>query len=303
MSSMSDLRRRIKGINNTKQITKAMNLVASAKLTKARKRFDDNKLFFEGVKRVISSLVKDNRSNCSHFFNQRQVDSIAIIVISGDKGLCAGYNNNVNKLAFELQYDKAKSFITIGAKSKEFFRHKGSNIISSYKDMSENPDYEDAYHIANEAIELYTNGEVDEVYLVHTRFISALSNEPNAIRLLPVNKAQFIDNDDNKSHIKSNNKSDENESDINNSQTISIYEPDEETVLNDIIPRYINAIIFNAILESAVCELSARMTAMNTASENASDAIDKLSLVYNSLRQGAVTQEITEIVGGSNALE
>ncbi len=285
MASMRDIKRRIKSVNSTQQITKAMNLVASSKLTKAKNRFTDTKPFFQATRNVIADVVKGSKGISNEFMEEREVKNSLIVVITGDRGLCGGYNANVCKEAYALSKGKNASFITVGSKAREFFSHKKCNIVTSYRDMSEKPDYSDAYILGSKVIDMYTKGEADEIYLVYTRFISTLTNEPEHIKLLPLDPKDFEG------------------SNAPHSSTLTIYEPDEESVLEYVIPKYVNTVIFGAMIESAVCELSSRMTAMDSATENASEMIAHLNLVYNRVRQGAITQEITEIVSGSNALE
>lgn len=287
MASMRDIKRRIRSVNSTQQITKAMNLVASSKLNRAKGRFNDTKPYFEATKRVIANVVKGSKGVSSVFMNERnESGKTLVIVVSGDKGLCGGYNSNVCKHALEIIKDKKDAaVITVGNKAREFFKHKNIEIAESFRDISENPDYVDAYVLGAKAIDMYKKGQVDEVYFAYTEFITTLTSEPKAIKLLPLDPEDF--DKDGKSH----------------SATLTIYEPDEEAVLNYVIPKYVNTVIFGGMVESAVCELSSRMTAMDSATENATEMIEHLNLVYNRVRQGAITQEITEIVSGSNALE
>ena len=164
----------------------------------------------------------------------------------------------------------------------EFFKRRGIKIIESFTGISEKPGYSDALKIGQLALDLFTKGEADEIYLAYTEFITTLYSEPKVIKVLPVDVNEFTNNDGDSS-----------------GQSLTIYEPDEEAVLEYVIPKYINTVIFGAMVESAVCELGARMTAMDSATENASEMIDSLNLLYNRARQGQITQEITEIVGGS----
>lgn len=287
MASMRDIKRRIKSVNSTQQITKAMNLVASSKLNRAKSRFNDTKPYFEAAKRVIANVVKGSKGVSSVFIQEKnESGKTLVIVIAGDRGLCGGYNSNVCKRALEIISEKKSSVvIAAGNKAREFFRHKKIDVSECYRNVSEKPDYIDALVIGSKAIDMYTKGEVDEVYLVYTEFITTLSNEPKSIKLLPLDPKDFEDNRE------------------PHSSTLTIYEPDEEAVLNYVIPKYVNTVIYGGMVESAVCELSSRMTAMDSATENASEMIDSLNLIYNRVRQGAITQEITEIVSGSNALE
>lgn len=287
MASMRDIKRRIKSVSSTQQITKAMNLVASSKLNRAKSRFNDTKPYFNAVQRVIANVVRGSKGVSNEFMTAREVKNTAVIVITGDRGLCGGYNSNACKQAYNLVSGKQAQFITIGSKAKDYFTHKGCSIADEYRGISEKPQYGDAMVLGEKAIKMFADKEVDEVYLVYTEYISTIASEPKTIKLLPLDSKDFIDKNDEKPH----------------SSTLTIYEPDEEEVLNYVIPKYINTVIYGALVESAVCELGARMTAMDSATENASEMISKLNLVYNRVRQGAITQEITEIVSGSNALE
>lgn len=283
MASMRDIKRRIKSVNSTQQITKAMYLVASSKLTKARGRLMDTRPFFNETRKVISNIVSGTKGISHPYIDKREVKSTLIISIAGDRGLCGGYNANVNKLSLAKsnEVNDAK-FITVGNKSSEFFKMRGKNIVKSYTGVSEKPEYTDALKIGSLALKLFTSGEVDEVYLSYTEFISTLVSEPKLIKLLPVDIDEF--------------KQEETDTSAGN---LIIYEPNEEAVLEYVIPKYLNTVIFGAMVESAVCELGSRMTAMDSATENANEMIDHLNLMYNRARQGAITQEITEIVSGS----
>ena len=176
--------------------------------------------------------------------------------------------------------------MTIGGKGRDYLRHRNKDIAKSYRGISEKPNYDDARLIGEKVLKMYDEGEVDEIYLAYTEFVSTISNEPKVIKLMPLNADEFTD-------IKTEDKD----------LTLTIYEPGEEEVLDYIIPKYVNTILYGAMVESAACELSSRMTAMDSATENAAEMIDDLNLLYNRVRQGAITQEITEIVGGSNALQ
>ncbi len=283
MASMRDIKRRIKSVNSTQQITKAMNLVASSKLTRAKNRLMDTRPFFQETRKVIAGVVNGSKGISHPFLEQREVKKKAIILITGDRGLCGGYNANVSKAAMSHAEDVNNvSAITVGSKGREFFKRRPIKIINSLTGITEKPGYSDALKIGQLALDLFTKGEADEIYLAYTEFITTLYSEPKVIKVLPVDVNEFTNNDGDSS-----------------GQSLTIYEPDEEAVLEYVIPKYINTVIFGAMVESAVCELGARMTAMDSATENASEMIDSLNLLYNRARQGQITQEITEIVGGS----
>lgn len=281
MASMRDIKRRIKSVTSTQQITKAMNLVASSKLTKAKNRLSDTRPFFNETRKVIANIVKGSAGVKHPYLEKREVKSKAIIVISGDRGLCGGYNSSVNKIAMSGMNDEGVDVkvITVGSKSRDLLTSRGKNVVSSYIGISEKPAYQDALEIGNLALSMFTKNEVDEVYIAYTEFISTIASEPKLVKILPVDTQEF--------QIEK------------TTGAVTIYEPNEEAVLDYVIPKYVNTVIFGALVESAVCELGARMTAMDSATENASEMIGNLNLLYNRARQGAITQEITEIVGGS----
>lgn len=284
MASMRSIKRRIKSVNSTQQITKAMNLVASSKLTKAKQSFDDTKPFFNAIRRVIANVVKGTGDNGNVFLKKRDINNTGVIVITGDRGLCGGYNTNACKAALEITQGKNASYVTVGSKGYEFLKHKKCDFAQTYGEISEKPTYEDARQIGEKITEMYREGQVDEVYLVYTEYISTIASEPKVIRLLPLDTEDMEEGE-------------------KESLTLTLYEPDDETVLEYVIPKYINTVIYGALVESAVCELTSRMTAMDSATDNASQMLDTLNLHYNRARQGAITQELTEIVSGSNALE
>lgn len=284
MASMRNIKRRIKSVNSTQQITKAMNLVASSKLTKAKQNFDDTKPFFNAIRRVIANVVKGAGNTDNVFLKSREVKNTGVVILTGDRGLCGGYNTNACKTALGITEGKSASYITVGSKGFEFLKHEGCDFAQNYTGISEKPTYEDARDIGEKITQMYQNGDVDEVYLVYTEYISTIASEPKVMRLLPLDTESLGESE-------------------KDNLTLTIYEPDDETVLAYVIPKYINTVIYGALVESSVCELTSRMTAMDSATDNASQMLDTLNLHYNRARQGAITQELTEIVSGSNALE
>ena len=282
MASMRDIKRRIKSVNSTQQITNAMYLVASSKLNRAKARLEDTRPFFNETRKVIANIVNGS-GNISHpYLDKRDVKSTAVIVITGDRGLCGGYNTNVNKKAMSaIKNKETDKVIAIGSKSRDYFKSR-ANLVEAFTNISEYPTYEDALKVGRLALDMFTSGKVDEVYLAYTEFISTLASEPKLIKLFPLDVNDF-----------------KNEEKTGTVSALTIYEPSEEAVLEYVIPKYVNTVIFGAMVESAVCELGARMTAMDSATENAEEMIASLNLVYNRARQSAITQEITEIVSGS----
>lgn len=275
---MREIKRRIKSVGSTRQITKAMNLVASSKLNKSKERFMQIRPFFDMSRSVIADIA-GGATNLSHpYVTEREVKHATIVVLAGDRGLCGGYNVSVCQEALRLSQGEC-DFVTIGSKAADFFKSRGKTISRAIRGISENPAYEDARVIGEEMLAKFAKGETDEVYLAYTKYNSTISYESTCIRLLPFDLDEFKEEGGNAG--------------------MTLYEPSPENVLDYVLPKYINTVIYGAMAESALCEQSARMTAMDSATENADDMLDTLNTKYNRARQGAITQEITEIIGGA----
>lgn len=285
---MNDIKRRIKSVTSTRQITKAMGLVATAKLKKSRERLDKSKPYFDTILRSINEILEHSQDVRHPFLEKREVNNSLYIIITADRGLAGGYNSNVCKLLQNSIEDinKAK-LIILGSKGKEFFNNKGYSIVGEMAGVSQTPEYKYAREIGEKAIQLYNDKEIDEIKLVYTEFKSTLSYEPKLLQLLP---AKFDSSDNHE------------ESDEEDYLDVMRFEPSAGEVLNYLIPKYINDVIYGAMIESSASEQGARRVAMDNASENAEEMIDSLQLLYNRARQATITQEISEIVGGSEAL-
>lgn len=280
--SMQDIKRRIKSVGNTKQITKAMELVSSSKLKKSRKRLEKTQPYFLTVLRSIQDILASSRGINHPMLKKREVKNKCYIVVTADKGLCGGYNINVIKKVEEDIEDKEKAkIITIGQKGKRHFKRRDYDVKGSFTGISEEPTYMDATQIGNMALKLYKEGEVDEVNIAYTQFKSTISHEPTIMKLLP---AEGIKEE----------KSD-------GKRVMTDYEPSPEEVLDYLIPKYIKAVLYGSMIESSASEQGARRMAMESATDNAEEIIDDLTLAYNRARQAAITQEISEIVGGAEA--
>ncbi|MEW9123147.1 MAG: ATP synthase F1 subunit gamma [Thermotaleaceae bacterium] len=280
-----DIKRRIKSVNSTKQITKAMELVSSAKLRRARQRVDKTRPYFNTIKETVKDIFSSTSGIKHPFVNQREIKKSCYIVISADRGLCGGYNTNVIKTAVAHMRQKEKvSVISIGQKAKDFFRNRKYDFDGEFIHISENPTYSDAKRISNLVIQLYEKQLVDEVYLVYTQFVSTISQKPEIIKLLPLTKEEKAEKE-------------------KKSLNFVSYEPSPEAVLSYLVPKYIESTIFGALVESSASEQGARRVAMENATDNAEEMIGDLTLYYNRARQAAITQEIAEIVGGAEALK
>ena len=283
---MRDVKRRIKSVNSTKQITKAMEMVSSAKLRRARERVEKTRPYFNTIKATIQDIFSGTSGNIKHpFVNEREIKKTCYIVITADRGLSGGYNANAIKAAVSHMQDKqAVSVITIGKKARNYFRKRNYDFDGEFVQISENPSYTDAKQLSNLVLQLYEKGMIDEVQLVYTQFVSTISQKPEVIRLLPL-------------------AGEKKEKDPNKKFEYVSYEPSPEEVLDYLIPKYIESTIFGALVESSASYQGATKVAMENATTSAEEMIGDLTLIYNRARQAAITQEIAEIVGGAEALK
>lgn len=280
---MKEIKTRIKSVESTKQITKAMELVSSSKFRKAKERAESARPYFNTLYNTVQDIAKNTSNSRNVFLKERKVNNVCYIVIAGDRGLAGGYNSNILKAVLAHNKLGTGKVITVGKKAKESLSKRGYEVID-YIESVEKCVYEDANRVAQAAMEAYKNGEVDEVNLVYTEFISALSQEPKIVKLLPVT----IDNTNTEKEVKK-------------GKAAVQYLPSADAVLGYVLPKYVSGSVYGAIAESFASEQAARRTAMESATDNANEMISKLELVYNRARQAAVTQEISEIVGGAAA--
>ena len=280
---MKEIKTRIKSVESTKQITKAMELVSSSKFRKAKERAESARPYFNTLYNTVQDIAKNTSNSRNVFLKERKVNNVCYIVIAGDRGLAGGYNSNILKAVIAHNKLGTGKVITVGKKAKESLGKRGYEVID-YIESVEKCAYEDANRVAQAAMEAYKNGEVDEVNLVYTEFISALSQEPKIVKLLPVT----IDNTNTEKEVKK-------------GKAAVQYLPSADAVLGYVLPKYVSGSVYGAIAESFASEQAARRTAMESATDNANEMISKLELVYNRARQAAVTQEISEIVGGAAA--
>lgn len=281
---MRDIRRRIRGISNTRQITKAMELVSSAKLRRARAKMEKSRPYYNTVYENIQSVLS-NAENIKHpYLESRDVENSLYIVVTADRGLAGGYNTNIiRKVENKLRNKKDNSYlITVGLKGRDYFKRKGYNIAGEFVGITEEPSYAHGREIGKIAMDMYREKKVDEVILVFTKFITTISQDIVELKLLPSDDLK-----DNKA----------------GKTTVVEYEPSPEEVLDYLIPKYIESVIYGALIESSASQQGARRTAMESATENADEMIEELQLSYNRARQAAITAEISEIVSGAEALK
>ncbi|MCU9810643.1 MAG: ATP synthase F1 subunit gamma [Paraclostridium sp.] len=284
-AGMKEIKTRIASVENTKQITKAMELVSSSKFRRAKEKAESSKAYFNTLKEAVENIAKSTSGVKSEFLKQREVKNRCYVVIAGDRGLAGGYNANVFKaLAAETQGSKNIKVVTIGKKAKEFVSKRDFEVIGSIPSV-ENASYEDIMNISKTVMDSYQNGDIDEVKLIYTEFVSALSQEPKLVKLLPISIEA--------------NKGEEKKQ----SGAAVQYLPSADAVLGFIVPKYVSGMIYGGLAESYASEQAARRTAMESATDNANEMISNLELQYNRARQAAVTQEISEIVAGASSAQ
>jgi len=276
--STKEIKTRIRSMESTRQITKAMEMVASAKLRKAQQQAINCQPYFETLYGVIWDIVSRERDLDSPYLSKKPGKRYAYVVISGDRGLAGGYNSNVMKLFIASAEGKDVSVLPIGKKGADTLKFQGITPMTENYTHAETVSIGDCYSVAKRLCKGFLSGEFDGVYVVYTRFRSVLSQEPECLQLLPLQKDDTVQ--------------------ASNQKQI-IYEPDGKTVLEAVVPEYLGGVLYGALCQSRASEQAARRTAMDAATQNAQEMIDGLSLQFNRARQAAITQEITEIVAGS----
>ena len=286
MASMRDIKRRKSSIQSTQQITKAMKLVSTVKLQKSKRRAMDAKDYFSYMYRTVQSMLAKAGTIQHPFITPREGGKKAVIMITGNRGLAGGYNSNVIKLITRGELNKEDLIIyTLGSKGREAMARYGYELAEDYSDMIENPEYVDAMSLSADLLNAFKQGEIGEIYLAYTHFKNTVVHEPVLMKLLPVEAdASAGENEESESDIPMN------------------FEPKEQEALDLIIPKYITSLIYGGMVESVASENGARMQAMDSATSNAEELVEKLTLQYNRARQGSITQELTEIIAGANAI-
>ena len=276
--STKEIANRIRSMESTKQITKAMEMVAASKLRRAQAQVLESRPYFEILYSTINDIVDSNRDFSSPYLAKRTVKRTLFIVIAGDRGLAGGYNNNILKMCYSQMEGKAATVLPIGKKAVDFFKARKMPLLTESYYEAEDVSIGDCFSVAKMLCKAYKAGEFDEICIGYTNFVSVLSQTPATMTLLPFEKTEG-------SGAKAS-------SDI-------CYEPDSVSVFEAIIPEYLGGILYGALCESRAAEQAARRTAMDSATQNAEEMIADLSLKFNRARQAAITQEITEIVAGA----
>ncbi len=307
--STREIKRRIKSVNNTKQITRAMEMVAAAKLRRAQERVVNNRPYEKKMRTAIYRILHQAR-DVSHPLMETQPEDAptAYIVMAADRGLCGGYNVNVVKKAEEhIGGDKENvKIIAVGKYARDYFRKRHYNVIMEYVDIEDYPDLEQAKRINESVVQMFFDGVFGELHLVYSEFFNAMIQRPVARKMLPMSKDAFMPLETEESEAErdpTEELAEQLREENGLEDQIYKFEPSAEEVLGGLLTSYLLSSVFRALLESKASEQGARMSAMKNATDNAEDMIEELTLTYNKARQGAITQEILEIVSGAEALK
>ncbi len=311
MANLKVIRDRIQSVKNTQKITEAMRLVAAARVRRAQEQVIATRPFADRLAQVLYGLQTRLRFEDVNLplLKQREIKSVGLLVVSGDRGLCGAYNNNIIRRA-EIRANELKAegrdykYILVGRKAIQYFQRRNQPVDATYTGLEQIPTAAEASNIADELLSLFLSGSVDRIELIYTKFVSLISSRPVVQTLLPLDAQGLETADDEIFRLTSRGGEFEVERTKVQAQTRSfprdmIFEQDPVQILDALLPLYLNNQLLRGLQESAASELAARMTAMNNASDNASELIEDLSLSYNKARQAAITQEILEVVGGA----
>ncbi|MCX6171087.1 MAG: ATP synthase F1 subunit gamma [Ignavibacteriales bacterium] len=292
MATLRDIKGRIKGVKSTQQITKAMKMVAAARLRRAQENIINAKPYSKKITEMLQNLLNIEKNFSNPLFAEREVKRIALIVVTSDRGLCGGFNMNVIRKAEELAKDELANYnndgnlalYCIGKKGNDYFTKRPYNVVGSYPGIFSHLKFEFASGLIKELTAKYISGEIDKVLVVYNEFKSVIQQKTTVEQLFPIKPFEA--------------KTSETVQDVN-----YIYEPDKASIIGVLLPKHLNAQMWTTLLDSYAAELGARMTAMDMATENAKELIRSLNLTYNKVRQASITKEILEIVSGANALK
>ena len=285
MASMRDIKRRKESVQSTGQITKAMKLVSSVKLQKAKLGAEVSKPYFDTMYNTVAGMIAKSGQMSHPFLQKSRSDRKAVILITSNRGLAGGYNSNVVKLITKDERFSTENTViyAVGSKGRDSMARVGYEVAKDYSEAMNEPIYSDATLIGKEVLSWFVKGEIGEIYLAYTIFKNTVVQIPTLTKLLPINAEDISESPIDK-------------------LTLMNYEPEPEEALNAIIPKYINSLIFGGLVESHASENGARMQAMDSATSNAEEMISDLSLKYNRARQASITQELTEIIAGASAI-
>ena len=288
MAGEKEIRSKIASVKNMQKITSAMEKVAASKIRKAQKQMEASRPYAQRIRRVIGHLAHANPDYKHPFLNEREVKRVGYIVISTDRGLCGGLNANlfktmIGEIAEWQDKSVAVDLALVGAKAVAFFRRMGGSVVGTATHLGDKPTINDLIGSIKIMLDAYEEGRIDRLFLVHNEFVNSMTQTPVVSQLLPTS-GQADDDDELQAHWD------------------YIYEPSARDLLDDVLMRYIESQVYRGAVENFACEMAAKMVAMKSATDNAGDIIDGLQLEYNKARQAAITQEISEIVGGAAAV-
>jgi F-type H+-transporting ATPase subunit gamma len=287
MASGKEIRSKIKSVQNTQKITRAMEMVAASKMRKAQDRRSATRPYAENIRRVIGHLAHAHPEYSHTYMNERAVKRVGFILVSTDRGLCGGLNTNMFKAtigAMKEWKDKGAEvdLCSIGSKGLGFFRRLGGNIVSEISHLGDAPKLEELIGTVKVMLDAFDSGEIDKLYIVYNEFVNTMTQKPTVEQLLPIEAKEL---DESLKH-----------------HWDYIYEPEAKEVLDQLLMRYVESLVYQGVVENIACEQAARMVAMKAASDNAGNLIGELQLAYNKARQAAITQELSEIVAGAAAV-
>jgi F-type H+-transporting ATPase subunit gamma len=283
---MKAIKGRIKSVKSTQQITKAMNLVATSKLARAREKLKKERPYSDQMRLLLTRIATDIDLSMHPCFAAKSGEKTLVVLITGDRGLCGGYNTNASRSCTDILKDsKNVEFLCVGSKGRDYYIRRGRTVVKTITGITESPFVSDAEEISEMVTSAYDSGEYGAIYLAYTKFHTVVSYEPVAMRLLPVDTAALPA--------------------VSGSVGAEVmsFEPADASLVEYAVRCYVEALIFNALSESAAAQLASKMVSMETATDNADKMINTLTLTYNRARQAKITQELTEIVAGANALK
>lgn len=283
MATMKEIKRRRSSIQSTQQITKAMKLVSTVKLQRARTLAENSKAYFQYMYQTVTSMLANAGTVDHPYLKGNKNGKIGIVVVTSNRGLAGGYNANIVRMIVGQSFEKDDTLLyTVGKRGAEGLSRRGYQVEADYSDVIEEPTFQEAKRIGERLLEDYANGKLREIYVAYTEFKNTVSHIPKVMRLLPIEKADSGETGDR--------------------LTLMNFEPSEEEAIELLIPKYVTSILYGTFVEAVASENGARMQAMDSATNNAEEIMNDLELKYNRARQGAITQELTEIIAGADAL-
>lgn len=286
MAVGKEIKEQISSVQSTQKITSAMEKVAVSKMRRAQQRMQAGRPYADNIRRVVGHLANAATDTRHRYLQDREIKNVGFIVVSSDRGLCGGLNNNLfKKLALQVkeyrENDINVQFCAVGAKAKQFFSSFGGNLVASRTNLGDAPELASLIGSIKVMLEAYDEGTIDRLYIIHNHFVNTMTQKPVTEQLLPLKP---IDDD------------------LTSKHWDYLYEPNAESILDGLLTRYIESQVYQAVIENNACEMAARMLAMKNATDNAGNMITDLNLLYNKARQAAITQEISEIVSGAAAV-